>query len=405
MKRILLILLSITIQIFPQNVSQYAGGAGNVFLRVNFSASGTAMGNAATGYPVGINSLFYNPAGMALKRGIVMGLNHYQWIEDIRFDNFSVIYQPNYRFALAGGISAMWMPPLQGKDQNGNITGELNVFSGVAYAGIGLQFHPSVYGGVTVKYFYDYLGGYAAKGFAVDVGYFMYTFINGLTFGAAVQNIGQKIKYYQQETDLPLTARLGFSYRVASSGLRFNVDVVKARDTDVYYNVGMEYNLFNVLTLRAGNQFKMNTMLPTAGVGLVVSDEYTANYSFLAMEDLGPVHQFGLIIRLGRAPQYVRKSPPAYPAPLATATEQAQVKIDGSKLLLQWPTPKSGQSVVYIRLSGKTPWKKVKAVVGKNILRFKKPQMPGVYEFKINNVNKNNEIENTYYAQIRIQAS
>ena len=405
MKRILLIALFFAIPAIGQQSSPYSGGAGNLFLRVNFSASGSGMGNAATGYPVGINSLFYNPAGTALKKGTTLGFNHYQWIEDIRFDNFSAIYQPSYRLAFAAGLSAMWMPPIQGKDRYGNETDEVNVFSGIAYAGMGIQIHPSVYAGVTVKYFYDYLSGYAARGLAFDVGYFMYTFIDGLSLGIAVQNLGNRIKYFNQEVDLPLTARAGLSYRILSTGLRVNVDVVKARDTEVYYNVGVEYRLFNLLALRAGNQFKMQKDLPTVGVGLKVSEEYTANYSFLMLEDLGPVHQLGVVVQLGR-PKYIahRSSPSKIPDQL-TIPKTAEVFVKGGFLYVRWPQHTQRNYEVYIRVKGKTQWKKIRSAWVLNSLKFKKPHVPGLYEFKINVLDNHKKIEKTYYAQIQIQAS
>ncbi len=403
MKVVWAIILFIAGGLFSQQVSPFSGGASNLFLRVNFSASGTAMGNAATGYPVGIDALFFNPAGLALRKGVKFGLNHYQWIEDIRFDNFSFIYQPNYWVAFAGGISAMWMPAIQGKDAYGNPTEDLNVFSGVAYVGMGLQFHPSVYGGLTVKYFYDYLGGYAARGVAFDVGYFMYTFIDGLSLGIAVQNIGKKIKYFQQEADLPLTARVGISYRLFSTGIRVNVDAVKARDTDVYYNVGVEYRLMNLIALRAGNQFKVTGNLPTAGVGIQVSDEYRVNYSFVAMEDLGPVHQFGLEVELGRPKSYVKRYRRTIPENLEFP--KATAAIQGNQLILNWPHEAGKQYDIYIRLKGKTQWKHYKYVINRGTWRFKKPHVPGTYQFRIDVLNKKKEVEKSYYAEIQIQAS
>ncbi len=403
MKFVVTIIFCLMTFLWGQPISPFAGGASNLFLRVNFSATGTAMGNAATGYPVGINALFFNPAGLALRKGVKMGFNHYQWIEDIRFDNFSVIYQPNYWIAFAGGISAMWMPAIQGKDIAGNPTDELNVFSGIAYLGMGLQFHPSVYGGVTIKYFYDYLGGYAARGVALDVGYFMYTFIDGLSLGIALQNIGKKIKYFQQEAALPITARVGFSYRLFSTGIRLNVDAVKSRDTDVFYNVGLEYQFMNLIALRAGNQFKPAGNLPTAGLGIQVSDEYRLNYSFVAMEDLGPVHQFGLEVEIGRPRSYVKQLPRRIPNemefPRATAT------IQGEHLIITWPYESGKQYDIYIRLQGKTAWKHAKYILNKGMWRLKKPRTPGTYQFRIDVLNKQKEIEKTYYAEIQIQTS
>ena len=396
-------ILLIASALFGQQISTYSGGASNLFLRVNFSASGTAMGNAATGYPMGIDALFFNPAGLALRKGVKFGLNHYQWIEDIRFDNFSVIYQPSYWYAVAGGIAAMWMPAIQGKDAFGNPTDELNVFSGVAYLGVGIQLHPSVYGGVNIKYFYDYLGGYAAQGVAFDVGYFMYTFIDGLSLGVAVQNISKKIKDFQQEAELPLTARVGISYRLFSTGIRINFDAVKSRDTDVFYNAGVEYRLMNLIALRAGNQFKENRNLPTAGVGIQLSDEYRLNYSFTSMEDLGPVHQFGLEVELGRPKSYVKRYRHTIPKNLDFP--KATVTIQNNRLVLNWPYEAGKQYDIYIRLVGRTQWKHFKYVINRGTWRFKKPNIPGTYQFRIDVLNERKEVEKSYYAEIHIQNS
>ncbi|HFE64645.1 MAG TPA: PorV/PorQ family protein, partial [Caldithrix sp.] len=215
-----------------------AGGASVLFLRSGLSARVTGLGEAFTALADDENSLYYNPAGLFRMANTRFTLNHTQWFEDIKFDNLSFGYRIRDRAGIAFGISHMWMPQIQGKNEIGQNTGKLSVSSSIFQVGIGFPVLDNVYGGATVKYFSDNLASYVSSGFALDVGVFVYTIIPELTFGASVQNLGAKVKYNEASQDLPLTLRAGLAYSIPQSTINLSVDVLKSQGSGLKVNMG-----------------------------------------------------------------------------------------------------------------------------------------------------------------------
>ena len=199
--------------VFSQNSVSTAGTSGLLFLRSGVSTRVSGLGEAFTAVADDENAILYNPAGLINLKSSVVSLNHTEWLEDIRFDNLIFAYKFNYKLSAAFAVSHMWLPAIQGKDEFGNNTEDINISSSILQLGMAYRVHPSIYLGVNTKYFHDNLADNIASGFAFDAGFYMYTFIRGLTFGLTAQNLGGKIKYISAKQKLPFTYRAGFAYK------------------------------------------------------------------------------------------------------------------------------------------------------------------------------------------------
>ena len=102
---ILTIFFSLHNIIWSQSISKNAGTASMLFLRSNYSAKISALGNSYTGLAEDNNALFYNPAGLASVASDNFSLNHTEWFEQINFDNIYIKYKINEKFVIGSFIS------------------------------------------------------------------------------------------------------------------------------------------------------------------------------------------------------------------------------------------------------------------------------------------------------------
>lgn len=370
-----------------------AGGSSVLFLRSGLSARVTGLGEAFTALADDENSLYYNPAGLFRMTNTRFTLNHTQWFEDIKFDNLTFGYRIRDRAGIAFGISHMWMPQIQGKNEIGQNTGKLSVSSSIFQVGIGLPILDNVYGGATVKYFSDNLASYVSSGFALDIGVFVYTLIPELTFGASVQNLGAKVKYNETSQDLPFTLRAGLAYFIRQRAINLSVDVLKSQGSGLKVNLGGEYRVTSNLSLRTGNQFGTGDLFtPSFGLGLGFEERYILNYTYFSNSDLGGTHRIGFTFNLfsPRGNTYrsqdnrSRLSGKRVDKISVRKPRNLRVFFRQGRMVIQWSKVENAHYNVYARYSGKSGWKKItKTPLTQNGIDYKIPIVPGRYYFRV----------------------
>lgn len=388
-----------------QQIAAGAGTASNLFLQMDLSPRSSALSGAYTAIANDANALFYNPAGLAEINTGSLGLNHVQWYEDIRMDNLVFGYNFHRKLGVALKIAHLWMPAIQGKDENGFPTSKLNVSSSIINFGFGYKIHPSLYAGFGIKYFRDDLAGYVADGYAFDAGIFLHLFIPGLTFGASIQNAGGEIQYDKSRERIPFSYRSGLAYKVRGLGLRLALDVVKAVDTDMQVAAGVEYTFNRTVFLRLGNRFQSGqSLFPSYGLGLKLADKYVFDYTFLAHEQLGYTHRAGFTfhfnIRVSRSP----KSGYAVPKySVLKAPRSVSAKIYFDKLIVKWEKVYGARYNVYARTSLKNKWKKLnRHPLYANSMEFKKPKYKGAFYIVISSIINGKESPHSKEANIEV---
>lgn len=130
-----------------------------------------------------------------------------------------------------------------------------------------------------------------ASGLATDLG-LMCDVATRFRVGAAVRNLGRMNRLDQQETALPLEARLGTAY-VGRADLLVALEARKVRGGPFALHLGGEYRAGEHLRLRAGYQSTENRRL-AAGLGLVVK-HWVIDYAYLPFgAGLGEAHWLSL---------------------------------------------------------------------------------------------------------------
>lgn len=282
---------------FAQASAEGPGTTGALFLRLPVSPKSISMGEASAALPDDPFGWLSNPGLMRDLEAPGFGLYHSQWIVDTYYDNAFVNIPVNSFFSAAAGITYFSAPDVAGFDEFGISTGDLknNNFQGI----IGLCFKPipGLGAGINLKYFQEKLAYWTASGFGMDIGAVYRIKLTGLSFGAAVRNIGPTMAYISREEKLPMTVRLGGAYSRSIvpgiAGITISADMVKPSYEEAYPSIGAELTLRDIFSVRGGycgeKEREHNGL--TAGAGIRLLGTIALDYAWTPYGDLGNFHR------------------------------------------------------------------------------------------------------------------
>jgi len=328
--------LIITTTSSAQTVSR-VGTTAAPFLKIGVGARVLGMGEAGATVAEDITAMYWNPAGLARITKSQILLNHFEWIADINFDYAGIaIYVPTVgSFGL--NITHWGAPDIERTTltyQEG--TGE-KVSMGSTAIGVSFarEFTDRFSIGFNGKYIRESLWHSHAQGYALDVGILFNTQFHNLKLGASISNFGTALQMQGRDllvqhdidplsegnnsninaylaTDsykLPIFFRFGLSMNVTRDLMGIDnhdfivaIDAIHPNDNKEYVNMGAEYRLMNLLSLRAGYRelFLQDTEGGlTAGFGLhhgIGSFALSIDYAALDYGRLDYVHKFSFIL-------------------------------------------------------------------------------------------------------------
>lgn len=282
-----------------------SGTSSLIFLRLGAGARAVGMGEAFTARSDGVVFPFWNPAAISGVQAPKMGFTHTQWFQDITAEFFSSAVRAGSNvFGLS--LSLGQAPNIEKRETP--TTEPLALFDAhdfvlsFSYArDLGDKYDL----GVSVKWIYEKIDIYSASGVGFDVGGMFAPFagtdkslLQNLTFGAAVVNVGSKIKFKKESYSLPTEYKAGVNYSAAvekwQSDYSIGLDLVKPRDDDMKAHLGGEYGLYGNLNLRMGYQMGYDDRDISFGMG-VKYKKYAIDYAFLPYKSgLGDVHCISL---------------------------------------------------------------------------------------------------------------
>jgi hypothetical protein len=390
--------------VMGQGSSPDAGTVSVLLLRFGPNPRVAGLSEAFTGLADDENALYYNIAGLPYLKSGVVGLNHTEWFEDIRMENITLGHYLSRQFGVAAGFTHMWMPGIEGRDNQNQPIGSIDVTSSVFNLGFAYKIFPAFSLGLGMKYFQDKLASYTTSGFGFDAGLMVKTFLSGLSAGLAVQNFGGKVKYDSEDQKIPLTFRGGLVYRLYMPNIQFALDVVKSVDLDYRINFGIEYVFKNQFSLRFGNKFSTyETFTPSFSAGFNFKQQYYLDYSFVNYTELGGIHRLGFAYHFNvkstksKSLSYYDSSKPVNLVPPANVG----VKISGRELNVSWDRVAGVQYNVYAKHSTQNKWIKLnKTPLYNNSMKFKKPGASGDYYFRVSSIFGGKE--STYSKEVHI---
>jgi len=272
------------------------------FLKLGIGAESAAMGNASVSNIKNGNAIYWNPANIENLTKKEFSFSHTIWFEDINYEWLSFVLPTT----TAGnfGIAAQYVSygSIDRVDISGKKNGSFSPTDLAVYLSYSNHYKNFMFGG-NLKYINTTIEN-SATAFAIDLGT-TYKINNKTSLAAVLSNFGTKIKFNEENEELPLIFKLGASHNIIDN-LLLAMDLSLPNDNDIYINVGGQYLIvlgdsFN-LALRAGYDGR-NKDIPgfnwlNFGFGIGFND-LSFDYAFVPCGDIGMTHRFSFSIKFG----------------------------------------------------------------------------------------------------------
>jgi len=297
------------------------------FLLVGTSSRAAAMGEAYTSTGVGSESIFYNPAGLAVtNNSFDVNLNYTQWIADINYLSGGVSWNLNEY-----GVIGVHLLTVDYGTINGTsiVTDEISYplgyrddgpISNVGAYSVGLSYAKSISEefsiGGTVKLAGQNLGisvltngnkNNNANKLVFDAGVLYETGFKGFAFGMTIRNFATDIKREEIEEQLPLIFSLGASIHLMEiispeisqdNSILLSADFLHQNNYSERLNLGLEYKFLQMISLRGGYQTNRDLASWSGGIGFTTTfSDYNLelNYSYSRFEFFDSVSRISFI--------------------------------------------------------------------------------------------------------------
>jgi tetratricopeptide (TPR) repeat protein len=276
--------------------AQSAGAESFNFLFLDANARSVGMGGAYTALATDANALLYNPAGLGLVRRNEVTLMHNQYVADMTQDyvglatRYGVGAQLNY--LRWGSIDRTTYQQADGT------LGTFGIYDLAASAGYGRCFGDVLSLGVGGKFLRESNDNVSASGWAGDLGaMFVWPDWPWLRLGAALQNLGPDVVFYQNSEKLPLTFRFGAA--AVLPDLTLSADLMKDRYDQLRVAAGVEKILFRFMAVRLGFNSNNDADIGiTGGAGWTWRD-FSVDYAFAPYGAMGVAQRVSVTYRWG----------------------------------------------------------------------------------------------------------
>ena len=284
------------------------GTTGAQFLELPAGSRAIAMGSAYSSISGDPFSAYYNPAGLTSIDKFNIGLMHAIYFQDISYE-YGVMATPIGELGVLG-VSAQYLAisKLAEVDKTGVPTGDSFKPNDMAVSLIYAKTFCGVDFGVSAKQIKSQILN-SASTVAGDIGLQFRTEDYGI--GLSVVNIGKGLKFQEEASSLPTTARVGASFYITPKWL-FSIDGIAPRGTNLLAAAGTEYlfdiHAFNIqqeikMALRAGYNSrylssKLGSMAGISAGGGLDFGSTSIDYAWSFYGDLGSTHRFSLSLRL-----------------------------------------------------------------------------------------------------------
>jgi hypothetical protein len=311
------------------------GSTAAPFLNIGVGPRAIGMGGAFIATANDVTSLYWNPAGASRTESSGAMFTHVSWFAGIKYNWAGAMLSTGGMGTVGLNIGYLdygdlEVTTLKEPDGTGEMFTPTDLFLALTYA-YNLTDRFSV--GANFKYVSQKIWNSSANGIAFDIGVLFLSDIYGLRMAATITNLGTDMQiggkdlYVQHDinpqiygnndqilatlnTDsypLPLTFKIGLAIDpldVPDHKFTVAVDALHPSDNSELVNAGVEYTLFNTISLRAGYKslFLDNTEEGlTLGFGLMYDFTptlaVTVDYAFQDFGILKDTQQFAFGIR------------------------------------------------------------------------------------------------------------
>jgi long-subunit fatty acid transport protein len=316
MKKTIIALIILTMGILPLFGAVFAksGTAALQFLKLGIDARAIGMGEAYTAVSDDISSVYWNPAGLALRDERQLFFSHTNWVAETYHEFMAGSMVTDYGY-IALFASVFHTPPMDETTEDVfGPTGRQFKFSnlalGLTYANL---FTDKFSFGITGKYLREDIADLSVNSFAVDLGTMYNTGWRNTTIGMSLRNFGGDVQYDvpQDESEiqdgnqmlvvdksgspakLPMNFSLGISTDIFRDDLNYliaSAQLDNCVDREETWNVGVEYKMSN-LFLRCGYQIGYDAASYSFGFGVRVPTRMAIFNIDYAYTDMGRLQE------------------------------------------------------------------------------------------------------------------
>lgn len=280
------------------------------FLRIPVGARPSGMAEAFTGVADDVHSLAYNPAGIAFLARQELGVVHdayaagasHEWLGYIR----------PLRFGTYGlSVNMLFVDPFESYSEFDTQQGVTSGMDAAYQLSYGLRISDTLAVGATGKYITSRLADRSAATVAGDLGT-LWMPTRGVRLGASVLHLGNGLRYIEETSPLPITARLGASWtpydpRDFLHYFTLSLDGVQTQGHKVEVSGGIELWYQGVMALRLGGRSDPGAGVGyTGGVGLYVMRDQNRpcelgfDYSLTDSGDFAQTHRASIVLKFGK---------------------------------------------------------------------------------------------------------
>ncbi len=280
-----LLLSAFSVGAWAQQVFKKVGSAGYAFLSIPVSARTAALGETSMALDgLGAEAIFSNPSAIGFAQsGHMFMVSYSPWIAETKHQAVAYVFQRSDVGFFGVSVIHLDIGEMQGTvNPDPTRTGSYIITEPFTADGIAIGF---TYGrrltdrfsfGVTGKFIQERISVYKSQNFGFDAGILYYTGFRSLRVAGGVRNFGVDAKYLEGVFKMPTDFRFGLAMEVYESSDRDHIvtlagEALHPSDNDERINVGAEYGIARLVTLRGGYKFNYDEETWSAGLGLRVS--------------------------------------------------------------------------------------------------------------------------------------
>jgi hypothetical protein len=222
---------------------------------------------------------------------------HNEYLQDVRHEYAGIAFGGDKQ-GLGFAVSGMYTNNLDGRDVTGNKTPDFG-FNDIAITGAYARaIRSNVRLGGAVKYLREEIDNESATGVAFDLGLQLDTSVDGLSVGAGVRNVGGKMKFIDDEFDLPMIFQGGASWARPVGGKVANLllaaDLLVPKDGNTSVRVGSELSYRDFSSISVGYRSNLDNEDVSFGLG-AWKNAFRVDYAYVRFSaDLGSAHRVSL---------------------------------------------------------------------------------------------------------------
>ncbi|MFI5362638.1 MAG: PorV/PorQ family protein [Elusimicrobiota bacterium] len=314
----LLVAAALALSAAPVSASDFGSAAlgtgGSLFLLLDTSARGVAMGGAMTAATNDSSSIYWNPAGLSQVPRLSTSFMFADYVAGITYQAASYAQRVNDTSVFGAGVRYLDGGSVPQTNISGIGEGTFTPYSYVAELGWGQSIYDlsdsgmDLSMGVTARAIHTSLGTNSATGFGGDWGIQSRFYATSMTYdiGLAIQNLGSGEKFDQVRDSMPARVRFGGAVKLVPP-LTLSLEGIAPINNVPAAAFGVEYALQIERGIKASARAGLNSQnydslglasIVSFGVGLALSN-FSFDYAFVPEGVLGvAAHRLSLSYNL-----------------------------------------------------------------------------------------------------------